>query len=89
MWGCGSTTYTPHEGSYRNAGPAAVGGGDAFAGAEGVPLPAALESVKAAAKSRFDSWMYQGSRTNRLYRFCQFFVILMLIKKICSSCSYK
>lgn len=49
---------------------------------QGLPLPSGVERFKNSAKNRFDSYMYQGDRRNRLYRFCVVLVLLMVVKNV-------
>jgi subfamily B ATP-binding cassette protein MsbA len=48
----------------------------------GVPLPAAIETVKEVVLSWAKSFIYEGEPIERLARFCVIFVLLMLIKNV-------
>lgn len=50
--------------------------------AQGIPLPASVERAKVRAKERFEAYMYQGDRRDRLFRFCRILIVLMLIKNL-------
>jgi subfamily B ATP-binding cassette protein MsbA len=52
------------------------------AGAQGIPLPAALERTKDSLQDRFESFMYTGDRKERLYRFCKVLLLLVIIKNL-------
>jgi subfamily B ATP-binding cassette protein MsbA len=52
------------------------------AGAQGIPLPGALERVKESLKTSFESFMYAGDRTDRLYRFCKVLLLLVIVKNL-------
>jgi subfamily B ATP-binding cassette protein MsbA len=60
----------------------AVPAAESLAPPQGIPLPAPVERAKERAQERFESYMYRGSRADRLYRFCKTLVILMLIKNL-------
>jgi subfamily B ATP-binding cassette protein MsbA len=49
---------------------------------QGIPLPASIERAKVRAKERFEAYMYQGDRRDRLFRFCRILIVLMLIKNL-------
>ena len=49
-------------------------------GAQGMPLPGAVERAKDSLQTRFESFMYTGGRKDRLYRFCKVLLLLVLLK---------
>ncbi len=68
------------------AGPGMVDrpdAGEARPGAvEGIPLPEPVERARERAKLRFEAWLYRGTPSDRLARFCALFVALFLVKNL-------
>jgi subfamily B ATP-binding cassette protein MsbA len=49
---------------------------------QGMPLPGVLERLKDSLQQRFESFMHEGDRKDRLYRFCKILFLLVLIKNV-------